>query len=276
MTLIVTSISANCIVQVSDRKLTWTDGIQRTNSANKVVVFGPAVFGYTGLAYVGKLRTDRWLAEELSKLPNMHVQAAAQAICEKATDAFDKMRGVRREHKRHAFVCAAWVAVQGIGLRPTIYIITNALDRVFRWRDKPTDAFQVLARAFADNEMPTVIPIGDWERDWEKAPSAKRLRRQANRAAQRDCPHAVRDSLAAFIRDQAERRQTVGKDLLAVIFPKGYLAPSALSRPGPMVPGLGTSEVSQLPSTGPSRSYPDSALHVIGEHVIDLSQELRP
>jgi hypothetical protein len=259
MTLILNSISADCIVQVSDRRLTWLDGSGRTDSKNKVVIFAPAAFAYTGLAQIGRQRTDRWLAEQLSKLPSMHVEQALNAICERATDAFS-MLCLPRVHKRHAFVCTAWIAVQGLGLRPIVYIITNALDRLLRWRDKPTDEFQLFTRAFTASQMPIVIPIGDWQ----ETPNTKQLIRQANRAARHHAPHAIRDSLTATIRHLADTRSSIGKDLLAVIFPKGDMAPFDLSGPGPMVFGLGTYEVGQLPSAEPNHVYADSALTVIG------------
>ena len=76
MTLIITSISKDRVVQVSDRRLTTPMGDIYDDSANKAIAVGMGyvhfVASYTGLAYIGHLtdenRTDRWLQYHLGSI----------------------------------------------------------------------------------------------------------------------------------------------------------------------------------------------------------------
>ncbi|MHB8577652.1 MAG: hypothetical protein ACYDCQ_20255 [Dehalococcoidia bacterium] len=71
MTLIYTSVTRSAIVQVSDRRLTLPDGRLHDDGANKaiVVVCADARFcvSYTGLATIGRKRTDEWIIDYLSE-----------------------------------------------------------------------------------------------------------------------------------------------------------------------------------------------------------------
>src|SRR4029453_7804868 len=69
MTLVLTRTSLRSALMVTDRKVT-KDGADPY--ANKNVLFADrnavVAIGYTGLAYVGTIPTDRWLAQTLTGL----------------------------------------------------------------------------------------------------------------------------------------------------------------------------------------------------------------
>src|SRR3712207_1704100 len=75
MTLILTALSPQRVVQVSDRKLTFKDGRTYHDDANKAVIVycddGQFSVAYTGLAHVRDkdkkvmTRTDQWIAQSL-------------------------------------------------------------------------------------------------------------------------------------------------------------------------------------------------------------------
>jgi hypothetical protein len=69
MTLVLTRASKDYVIQVTDRLVTVA-GAQFDTVANKNVLFcarnGVITLGYTGLAYLGGVPTDQWIAEKLS------------------------------------------------------------------------------------------------------------------------------------------------------------------------------------------------------------------
>lgn len=74
MTLILSLVTYNKIVQVSDRRLTWENGDIADDNANKAICVSclDSCFSiaYTGLAKIGKLlqKTDEWLVEFLMSI----------------------------------------------------------------------------------------------------------------------------------------------------------------------------------------------------------------
>ena len=72
MTLVLNLLTANRVVQASDRRLTSTNGSVVDNEANKAicVICADSVFsiGYTGLAKLGRISTDIWIVDHLTQL----------------------------------------------------------------------------------------------------------------------------------------------------------------------------------------------------------------
>ena len=92
MTLIITVVDNNKIVQVSDRRLTKTDGSVHDDNANKAVCIGMSgiyyAASYTGLAYIGSEkidnRTDYYLLDRLGSIArygDRHVESICRSLC---------------------------------------------------------------------------------------------------------------------------------------------------------------------------------------------------
>lgn len=93
MTLVLSIATPKFAVQVSDRRLTWTDamgGIRiADDEANKQTVFhNRMVFAYTGLARIAEKSTDVWLAHTLAESPSDSLSDAVQHLRDRATEAF--------------------------------------------------------------------------------------------------------------------------------------------------------------------------------------------
>lgn len=265
MTLVLSCISHDYIVQVSDRQVTWSDGRRGPEDRNKVVVFGiTAAFSYTGLAEVGRDRTDKWLAHVLSTSGASNPVDAAQDIKREATKVFQNIR-LSRKLKRHAFVCAGWCWPAGSpDLRPFLSIVSNAMDEKLQYLSEAKKEFPVYWKMWKQRDGPAVIPIGQWT----QTPEINNLIRQTRRASQRGAPHMMRDSLSKAIRAVSNVEKTVGKDLLAVIMPKGHIAPSSSAHLVSTV-GIAQAEFFHLPHNDPTRSYPYGAIHVVGDQVLE-------
>lgn len=75
MTLIITALAKNKVVQASDRRLTRLDGSLFDDQANKVICVrcNNAMFSvaYTGIARIGGKRTDEWIADYFDAVPDI-------------------------------------------------------------------------------------------------------------------------------------------------------------------------------------------------------------
>lgn len=70
MTLIITALAEDVLIQVSDRRLTYSNGAIASNLANKAICVTclDAMFtiAYTGLAQIGHVTTDHWLVDHFT------------------------------------------------------------------------------------------------------------------------------------------------------------------------------------------------------------------
>lgn len=109
MTLIITAVDNDRVVQVSDRRLTDPNGEVHDHGANKAVCIGMGYVhfatSYTGLAYIGGRaredhRTDYWLLENLGEITRdgePSLEEICSAISERAASALARLpSNVRR------------------------------------------------------------------------------------------------------------------------------------------------------------------------------------
>ena len=122
MTLIITALSPDKVVQVSDRKLTYASGKTYTEAANKAVTVwcDDAYFSvaYTGLAHIHdkearlRKRTDKWIAHSLWSIMqrpgSWGVRDLYRAFAVHAEEAFELTRNVPLTNRGTAFVFAGF------------------------------------------------------------------------------------------------------------------------------------------------------------------------
>ena len=105
MTLLITCLTPEYLVQISDRRLTRLDGTLYDDESNKAVFYLPGmVFAYTGLAEVNGIRTDEWLTSILE--PGLDLRRLTDSIAQKATRKFAT---VRSPYRHLAIVGGFWV-----------------------------------------------------------------------------------------------------------------------------------------------------------------------
>ncbi len=127
MTLIITAVTRDGIVQVSDRRLT-KDGQSYGDFSNKAVCVscsdGPLAISYTGLAEIGGQRTDEWLAECLASIIDDQTDTLSvlEALQKRTTSTFAHLR-IPQEQQELTFVLA------GPRLRLAVFgYVSNVLD----------------------------------------------------------------------------------------------------------------------------------------------------
>lgn len=118
MTLILTLVSTNKIVQVSDRRLTLNGEIHESNATKAICVScSNAHFsvGYTGVAEIDGKRTDYWIVDQISSTfssGHQDIGMVARQLAQDLSDAIFKLRykgrRVRLEDKGLNLVLAGY------------------------------------------------------------------------------------------------------------------------------------------------------------------------
>lgn len=222
MTLILSFISKEVLIQVSDRSLfNLNTGKEESIETNKAVLYNQQIcFGYTGISCIDNKPTDKWLADsliskEIKPLPDILLQ-----IADKATISFSKMN-ILNDKKRHAFVGIGWVqltpVIPGEDLQPIYISISNARDESGTWTDQVNKNFLVLYRFISPDEKYI------FETDGQYLPIEFRNKiRQRIEKAIKSYQNPSRAIEWIFVNAIQERstKQSVGKNMTSVCIPR--------------------------------------------------------
>lgn len=225
MTLVLSLLTRDAAIQVSDRRITRSDGAVTDDNRNKALVFeGATVFGYSGLAKIAGLNTDIWLALLLGNAqptdPFPYV----------ATEAANAMHGLALsgDIKRLAFIAIGWRRDDAnTDYLPIITIVTNAMRKDGSWLPTADDAFSIMEWKYqghlGDPDFVTGPAVGASVSDDVAIELQRRLE---DATARRVRPITLARILAEAIRKTAGQNLRVGKELVAVIVPKPKERPS--------------------------------------------------
>ena len=170
MTLILTLVSTNKTVQVSDRRLTLNGKIHESNATKAICVScSNAHFsvGYTGVAEIDGKRTDYWIMDQISStfsLGHQDIGMVAHQLAQDLTDAISKLRykglRVKLEDKGLKLVLAGYGGpTNGMHNDPFLAHVTDMQPNArgaFDIQDKFTSEIWVGADAFADGHQDDV------------------------------------------------------------------------------------------------------------------------
>lgn len=125
MTLILTALTPQHIVQVSDRRFVWTDSsgqiVKHEDGNIKAVITPGFACSYTGLAKLGTGDTAEWIAIELSD----HILDPDGGISALLTAAQQEVKRQTTPQRPLAIVCAGWGRSQPGSIESRIMVITN-------------------------------------------------------------------------------------------------------------------------------------------------------
>lgn len=223
MTLILSCVTPDCVFQVSDRRLTWVSGpnsgqVKEDERNKAVLVNGRFSFGYTGLAEVGSVRTDNWLANVVAKSSSRDMSQTLTAIRDSATEAFRSIN-LPAEIKRHAFQGVGWVFEKGFpSAVPGVLTVSNAIGNRWEWLpaaresfDRRVALFPTLPRGFE------LMSVGQDISDRHRRAVLRLVGRCAKHSAP---PGAFLRSLLLSMRWLGGWYPTIGPSLMAVSIPK--------------------------------------------------------
>lgn len=213
VTLILSFVSGEYILQVSDRRLVDPRTGRPVHEAeNKAVIYcGHVIFGYTGLARISGRATDIWLAQTLQ--PCQTLDAALKAVRTRATADFRQIPP--RLPKQHAFVAAGWARGSPDGpLRPFLAAIRNF--DLGRPSSAPADEFTIGCHWFEADQI-AVLPMGQLVRPQEIHHLARNLRRATTRRAG---PWALARLLLSAMREASRGNPAIGPSVMVCSMPR--------------------------------------------------------
>lgn len=217
MTLVLTCLTPEYVVQVSDKRVTLSDGAIVDDLRNKGTMYCAQMgFGYTGLAELEGRSTDKWLADHLAR--GRTLEEALQIVVTDLTNLFAAIR-LDTYIKRQAFVGAGFCRITAEShLRACQLTISNFLSSDGKWRDRASPAFRVEGIVRSEDRPSTVCrPVGAAVPE----PILKRLNRDVETCVTRGTsPLEVMRLLGETVRRVAGFTSTVGKALLMFYIPR--------------------------------------------------------
>jgi hypothetical protein len=257
MTLILSCITKDYAIQVSDRLFSYPDintGVilKKQDNNNKCVLLNDLMsFGYAGLGEIGKTRTDIWLSEVLYSVPqDKSLNYILNIIRDRATEAFNKIK-LSSQGKRHAFVGIGWTKFNSdCYLSPILVVISNYYNREWILLDKAQDNFDILISPRFKRSDRHIFNLIGAQIPKNEISYFYLLNRYLKRCAKKDVPGTIMSLLVNAVRKIASNPKinTVGESLLGVCLPKSSvmrthlpdLPGSKLFLSGPPTEGIGT------------------------------------
>jgi hypothetical protein len=261
MTLILSALTHDYVVQVSDRQLSL-GGKKIDPPTNKSVIFcGHIAYGYTGQAFIENKTTELWLVDVLAGAQSP--RQALEAIASRATDAFRRSSQLR--NKRHAFVGVGFGSISN-QLRPLLCVISNYTDTQDRQVRGIRDAFTYDCTMLDQRNSFYLFPAGQRLQESEVRPFIAHARSVVKRA---DAP-AMADLLVRKVREVADRTETVGKDVMITIFPKSAVPFSSIATSFGPKTLTGPATFRYRPADGRNDIFYGPAIYVAASHTWDL------
>ncbi len=240
MTMILTCLTKDFIVQASDRRLTYRRGrkiLYKEDDRNKALIYeNHTVFAYTGLATLSnqKFAID-WAAELLAQPATL--QDAMVYLCESATRLLEThpFSGYSDEQRRLGFVGAGfinWVEATKTVRRPGYFIISNFMNHEGEPQPPPYNKFRTYFNLPLPYDEPTfklfragqLLP-GDGEKQLNR-----RLRRYFQKKQNTVRPETIGWLLTRTIQEAATTNKAVGKNIICTFVPREYREDTGTNR----------------------------------------------
>ena len=229
MTLILSCITREYVVQASDRKVTAFDGSWFENQRNKAVFFcGHSAFAYTGLASLAGLLTEEWLTQELGTAKALtdgipHIARQAKAALRRIPFGTSVPTEERNKIRRLAFVNVAFMLDAGAkevapqNLRPVVTVVSNFFRPPNIWLAQAERDFLTWHRYLPNGEPFALFSAGQSLRPDEN----KDLNEQLHRAIERATTgYPVARLLARQIKIVSDRNDKVGSNVMCAVIPR--------------------------------------------------------
>ena len=236
MTLVLSCLTHDYVIQVSDQRLTRiTDGRLFDDLRNKGTMYcAEMAFAYSGLAEIDGTRSDRWLANILAKGANL--DAALKTLVEQLSLSFGTIP-LKSSEKRHAFVgvgfCRPW---PGSPLYACQITVSNFLSAKGTWLSDAKPVFEIEGVLLHKNKPFAICrPVGAGVGKHVIQALVRQIRRRLKHKA---TPTTIMHLMAQAVRDVADIQPSVGKALLIQFIPRQAVEKSRIMFLTPIVPNL--------------------------------------
>lgn len=218
MTLILTCLTNDYIVQAADRRLTQPDGTLTSDDANKAVFWCfRAAVAYTGPAKIEGEPTAEWIGKCMAEANVPGIERTMKYIAERAEKYF---RDNKDKTRKFAVVAAGWAKVPD-ELRPYIYVASNFMTDAWTWKASPSDRMSLNWKVMPKASTHMIFAVGQTL----ATPEDGRLRAGVNRAVARGAPPTVvakllGDTIQSVAAGNDFRAKRVGKALIIHLVPR--------------------------------------------------------
>jgi len=233
MTVVITVITQDHVMQACDRRLVWLDADggtrPRADNSNKAVLFANRmVFAYTGIADIGphRQKTDLWLSEQLAGTQRESQDGVLDALADATSERLHHGRVQRlpRAWRGHEFAAGGWArfirSSEPASFRPYLALVTNLRDARGEPLEAPADDCVVLHQDLLPGQQGRFCVSGQ-----QFEPNARReLEKDLGSAV--GVPRRMADVLVGHIRRFAETNSTVGRGVLLNSLPRAAVVPA--------------------------------------------------
>ena len=232
MTMILTCLTKDFIVQASDRRLTyWRKGkfIYAEDDRNKALIYeNHTVFAYTGLAILENQQfAIDWAAEHLAQLTSL--RDAIGYLCESAARLMETLpfSSYSDDQRRLAFIGAGFincVEATRTTRRPGYLIISNFMNREGETQPPPYNTFN----AYLNLPLPLDTSTFKLFRAGQQLPEDREkqldrtLRRYFQKRQSTILPETIGRLLTHAIQETAGTNKMVGKNVICTFVPREY------------------------------------------------------
>ncbi len=229
MTMILTCLTRNYVVQASDRRLSIVskEKVQAvTDDHNKAIIYGTYfVFAYTGTSKFGTDYTPDWAAQTLSKSKNL--EEAVFRLKDQANEVmnyfYSGLGDNRASEKLIGFVGAGFLETVENGKRlrkPIRIMVSNFIEENGRW--VPRKKFAVEAEGLQVGKRHKLFVSGRPLSQGSRASLNLNIERcLRNKRAQG--PDTIARFLARAILRAAEEDEAIGKNIMCTFVPRKFI-----------------------------------------------------
>ena len=232
MTMILTCLTKDFIVQASDRRLTYRwrrKTTHKEDDRNKALIYdNHTVFAYTGLATLSNhMFAIDWAANLLAQPPTF--QDAMVYLCEFATRLMETrpFSGYPDDQRRLGFVGAGfinWVEAGQTVRRPAYFIISNFMNQEGETQPPPYNTFRAYYFLPLPYDEPTfkLFRAGQLLEENGENQLNRTLRRCFQKRQGRVRPETIGRLLTHAIQETAAINKKVGKNIICTFVPRAY------------------------------------------------------
>lgn len=240
MTLIISCITREFAVQVSDRRVSVPGQGRGDDLANKAIFYcGQSAWAYTGLAQIGAKRTDEWLVDHFYQ--HAKLQEALKGMATSLDRAMVPL-AYPRESKRLAVVGVGFARFPTVGHQPYLAWVSDSLDPPHAWRPRARPAFASYVRPLPSQQAFEVASYGQRLPREHQAELRRSVRQVLEHASG---PLAIARLVTEVIQDVAQSNPAVGTNVMCMILTRGGVTPgnpSIRSLPIPLDPNAPTAD----------------------------------
>ena len=226
MTLIVSAATNQYFAQVSDRRLTLSNGALYDDRANKAVMVycrdAAFALAYTGAARIGPTATDQYLTDLLMdvKAPTLTLPEVAHALEDRLTERF-LMADMQQWAAAYRRLTVVGVGVGFAGQR-FLYRLSNFERKDATYRDAQSEfagtIFRPQALPRSQNRRPFILMTNGDDSAVSERLRLKLRALKKRRFFHNESPDVVARRLVDVVREaestQPESRKTIGRDCM--------------------------------------------------------------